>query len=93
MTSLFNVACPDLDLFGVIVIEWQKKLGVEDRVSLIGSAAARPQKEDHLQSKIRSSHWYRYMYSLSKYRQIYSASQFVCQDTYFWYCIPAIPFF
>ena len=50
------------------------------RLSHIEIAGAQPQKEDLLQSKIRSSHWYRYMYSLSKYRKIYSASQVVRQD-------------
>ena len=47
----------------------------------IRDARAHPQKEDLLQSKIRFSCWYGCMYSLSKYRQIYSASQVVCQDT------------
>ena len=50
-------------------------------VLLVGSAGTHPQKEDLLQSKIRSSHSYRCMYSLSKYRQICSASQVVSQDT------------
>ena len=36
------------------------------RLSHIEGAGARPSKKDLLQSKIRSSHLYRYMYSLSK---------------------------
>ena len=57
----------------------------------IEDAKARPQQEDLLQSKIRSNHWYICMYSLSKYRQIYSASHVVCQDTLLWYCMLCNP--
>ena len=58
----------------------ESMVGMAGRGSLIGSAGTRPEKEDLLQSKIRSSHWYRCIYSLSKYHQIYSASQVVRQD-------------
>ena len=58
-----------------------ERRAVGGRLSHIGGARTRLKKEDLLQSKIRSSHWYRYMYSLSKYRQIYSVPQNVRQDT------------
>ena len=64
---------------------------VTRRLSHIEGAGARSQKEDLLQSKIRSNHWYICMYSLSKYRQIYSASHVVCQDTLLWYCMLCNP--
>ena len=48
--------------------------------SLRSCAGARFRKEDLLQSKIRSSHWYD-VCILSKYRQNYSASQVARQDT------------
>ena len=44
------------------------------RESHIGSAGAHSQKEDLLQSKIRSGYWHRCMYRLCEYRQKYSES-------------------
>ena len=61
-------------------------LVIGNRESHIGNAGARPQKEDLLQSKIRSSHpvtgiYTVCMYSPCKYHQNYPRSQLVCQYT------------
>ena len=74
---MFSEDAPSCPLYGHPYCHMR----MDSRVSLTESEMARPQKEDLLRSKIRSSHWYRYIYSLSKYREIYSASQGIRQDT------------